>query len=69
MGIWIDGRKTRAVQADPFTRLPFTDPLPQIRVESYAGHKADDGNLYVLRHTDRGQEDVWTLESFRRADG
>jgi len=26
--------------------------------------RADDGNLYVLRH-DEGQ-DVWTLDSFRR---
>lgn len=76
-------------------RPPF-----QIRVECYAGHKADerplrffigekslqvaevldqwygpdsiyfrvraeDGNLYVLRHTDKGQQDLWTLESFR----
>ncbi len=29
--------------------------------------KAGDGNVYVLRHTDTGQLDVWTLESFRQA--
>ena len=27
--------------------------------------RADDGNLYILRHRPVG--DVWTLESFRRA--
>lgn len=27
--------------------------------------RADDGNLYVLRHNER--EDVWTLEGFRAA--
>jgi hypothetical protein len=26
--------------------------------------RADDGGLYILRHSE--QEDVWTLESFRR---
>ena len=26
--------------------------------------RADDGNLYILRHNDRN--DVWSLESFRR---
>jgi hypothetical protein len=30
--------------------------------------RADDGNLYVLRHTETGQTDTWTLESFRRSD-
>ena len=29
--------------------------------------RADDGNQYILRHTDKGQEDIWTLESFTRA--
>jgi hypothetical protein len=28
--------------------------------------RADDGNVYILRHTSRGQEDHWTLEAFRR---
>ena len=28
--------------------------------------RSDDGNVYVLRHTISPQEDVWTLESFRR---
>ena len=28
--------------------------------------RADDGNLYVLKHHEKG--DVWTLESFRRND-
>lgn len=27
--------------------------------------RADDGNLYVLRHDER--EDEWTLDSFRRS--
>lgn len=27
--------------------------------------RADDGNIYILRHVERGQHDVWTLESFR----
>jgi hypothetical protein len=26
--------------------------------------RADDGNLYILRHNER--EDEWSLESFRR---
>ena len=26
---------------------------------------ADDGNLYILRHSE--QDDIWTLDSFRRA--
>ena len=26
--------------------------------------RADDGNLYILRHEE--QEDIWTLDSFRR---
>jgi hypothetical protein len=29
--------------------------------------RADDGNLYVLRHSEDPLEDLWTLESFRRA--
>lgn len=28
--------------------------------------RAQDGNLYILRHTFSGQQDFWTLESFRR---
>ncbi len=28
--------------------------------------RADDGNLYLLRHEDTG--DSWTLEAFRRPD-
>ena len=27
--------------------------------------RADDGNLYILRHSE--EEDIWTLDSFRRA--
>jgi len=27
--------------------------------------RADDGNLYILRHSE--EDDVWTLDSFRRA--
>ncbi len=33
---------------------------------TYFRVQADDGNLYVLRHSDTGQEDRWTLESFRQ---
>lgn len=29
--------------------------------------RADDGNLYILRHRENPHEDSWTLESFRRA--
>lgn len=29
--------------------------------------KADDGNIYILRHCQEPQDDVWTLESFRRS--
>ncbi|SPE26770.1 conserved hypothetical protein [Candidatus Sulfopaludibacter sp. SbA6] len=29
--------------------------------------RADDGDLYVLRHAEL--EDVWTLEAYRRAEG
>lgn len=28
--------------------------------------RADDGNLYVLRHLESPQSDSWTLESFRQ---
>ena len=28
--------------------------------------RAGDGDFYVLRHTESGQEDSWTLESFRQ---
>lgn len=28
--------------------------------------RAEDDNLYILRHSER--EEVWTLESFRRSD-
>ncbi len=29
--------------------------------------RADDGNVYILRHADTGLEDNWSLESYRRA--
>lgn len=29
--------------------------------------RADDGNIYILRHAQNAQDDAWTLESFRRA--
>jgi len=29
--------------------------------------RADDGHVYILRHSQDVQEDSWTLESFRRA--
>lgn len=28
--------------------------------------RAEDGNQYVLRHTEDPQEELWTLEAFRR---
>ena len=27
--------------------------------------RADDGNLYILRHVAQGEADEWSLESFR----
>jgi hypothetical protein len=29
--------------------------------------RAEDGNLYVLRHAEDPQEELWTLEAFRRS--
>lgn len=29
--------------------------------------RADDGNIYILRHSENPNEDLWTLESFRQA--
>jgi len=34
---------------------------------TYFKVRSDDGNTYVLRHIMSQQEDVWTLESFRRS--
>lgn len=31
--------------------------------------RADDGNIYILRHSHDPNLDLWTLESFRRAVG
>ncbi|MCI0402359.1 MAG: hypothetical protein L0212_02415 [Acidobacteria bacterium] len=31
--------------------------------------RADDGNIYILRHSTDPNLDLWTLESFRRAAG
>jgi hypothetical protein len=31
--------------------------------------RADDGNIYILRHSTDPNLDLWTLESFRRAVG
>ena len=36
--------------------------------DTYFRVRADDGNIYILRHTENGQDDAWTLESFRRVD-
>ena len=35
--------------------------------ETYFRVRADDGHIYILRHSPV-PEDVWTLESFRRRD-
>jgi hypothetical protein len=34
---------------------------------TYFKVRSDDGNTYLLRHSQSPQEDTWTLESFRRA--
>lgn len=34
--------------------------------DTYFRVRADDGNTYILRHAERDQADIWTLESFRR---
>ena len=34
---------------------------------TYFKVRADDGNVYVLRHVLSPQEDMWTLEAFRRS--
>ena len=31
--------------------------------------RADDGNLYILRHQSRANEDAWHLEAFRQLRG
>ncbi|MBI2956890.1 MAG: hypothetical protein HYY26_06230 [Acidobacteria bacterium] len=33
----------------------------------YVRVRADDGNIYILRHSHDPNQDFWTLESFRRA--
>ena len=33
---------------------------------TYFRVRAQDGNLYILRHAESGFGDLWTLESFRR---
>ncbi|MFQ5777873.1 MAG: hypothetical protein ACE5IP_07690 [Terriglobia bacterium] len=35
--------------------------------DTYFRVRADDGNIYILRHNQDPLEDAWTLESFRRA--
>ena len=35
--------------------------------ETYFRVRADDDNLYILRHTYQDSTHVWILESFRRA--
>lgn len=37
--------------------------------DSYVRVRADDGNIYILRHSHDPNQDLWTLESFRRAAG
>lgn len=34
---------------------------------TYFKVRADDGNTYVLKHALSPQQDLWTLESFRRS--
>ena len=31
--------------------------------------RADDGNLYILRHTPGAEQDLWTLASFTASGG
>ena len=56
-----DERPQRFVLADQ--RYEVTDVQDQWYGPDciYFRVRADDGNLYLLRHTDRGQEDAWTL--------
>ncbi len=35
--------------------------------DTYFRVRAEDGNIYILRHAHAGPEGGWTLESFRRA--
>jgi hypothetical protein len=35
--------------------------------DTYFRVRAEDGNIYILRHAHAGPEEGWTLESFRRA--
>ena len=32
----------------------------------YVRVRADDGNIYILRHSENPNQDLWTLESFRQ---
>ena len=34
--------------------------------DTYFRVRAEDGNIYILRHSHAGSEGSWTLESFRR---
>lgn len=34
--------------------------------DTYFRVRAEDGNIYILRHAHTGPEGGWTLESFRR---
>jgi hypothetical protein len=36
---------------------------------TYFKVNADDGNVYILCHRQKGQEELWTLESFRKGEG
>ncbi len=35
--------------------------------DTYFRVRAEDGNIYILRHAHTGPRGSWTLESFRRA--
>jgi len=35
---------------------------------TYFRVRANDGDVYILRHAEHAPDNAWTLESFRRAD-
>lgn len=59
----------RSSQAPDAQALEVKEVLSQWQGIGYRCFKvrADDGNVYVLRHQERGH--TWTLESFERAPG
>ncbi len=38
----------------------------KVEVECYAGHRADDDGVYILRHNEKS--DAWSLDAYRHDD-